>query len=327
MLLAVFVAAIVAEPAHPQEQPPAIEVERDITYGRAGGVPLFLDAYSPTSGEGPFPAIVLVHGGSFTAGDKADPLFVRASQIFASQGFVTFDINYRLAPRYPAPAANVDTRRAVAFVRRNAKRFGIDPANIGIAGSSAGATLAAWVGDRGSGDLESGSRVKAVVAWSGPFDFTIWPVCAATGSERGEGYLPPGPDQLELAEEVSPISYVDPTDPPLLITNAESEQIPLCQAEAMKKALDEVGVPVTLQVFPGSGHALGGNTREALIAAVRFFDEHLRAPVQTTSPPVGEDIDHTRLGPRAIAVLIALLLVALAVGGSLMWRRRRDGSV
>jgi acetyl esterase len=326
---------ILAGGAVAQEQTPAIDVDRDVVYGTADGVPLLLDVYHPSTGERPHPAIILVHGGGFTAGDKADPLFVRTGEIFATQGYVTFSINYRLAPEHPYPAAYEDGRTAIEFVRQNASRFDVDPSNIGIAGASAGSTLAAWVAYQGRGDLERGSRVKAVVTWSGPFDFTLFGECGSEVDPEGglAGFLPPGEDPADVAREASPITYVDPSDPPILMTNSQAERSPVCQPEAMQEALETVGVPAELIVLPGSDHALGGNMREVLPPSVLFFDEHLKQPQQTSSPSETVTPEPTGTPSRpggarriwfiALVILVVLVVAALASGGARSNRRRR----
>src|SRR5262249_49163506 len=73
-------------------------VKRDIEYAQAGGESLKLDAFVP-KGKGPFPAVIFVHGGGWSAGDKAggnDPLFAPV----AARGIAWFTINYRLAPKH-----------------------------------------------------------------------------------------------------------------------------------------------------------------------------------------------------------------------------------
>src|SRR2546421_13063494 len=82
---------------------PGAEVKKDIEYGRAGEARLLLDAGIP-DGPGPFPAVIVVHGGGWNSGDKqADPApLLRA--LTESGSFTWFSINYRLAPanRWPA---------------------------------------------------------------------------------------------------------------------------------------------------------------------------------------------------------------------------------
>jgi carboxylesterase type B len=132
----------------------------DVTYRNAPNiagqnVTLKLDVYSPTgdtvSGR---PAMIWVHGGSFSSGAKTSPELVDQANVLAKQGFVNFSISYRLEPggcNAGTPTANCvtaiihameDAQAAVKFVRDNAATYGIDPIRIGIGVSSAGAITA-----------------------------------------------------------------------------------------------------------------------------------------------------------------------------------------
>jgi len=113
---------------------------RDVPYMNDGHPDHVLDVYQP-SGPGPFPSLLYVHGGGFRALSKDSHYLMGLA--FARAGFVVFNINYRLAPKHPFPAAIEDTCAAYEWITRNAASFGADPRNIGISGESAGANLTA----------------------------------------------------------------------------------------------------------------------------------------------------------------------------------------
>jgi acetyl esterase/lipase len=113
----------------------------NLRYGPAGRANL-LDLYLPRSGATTGPCLVYFHGGGYRSGRKnreARALLYR----LASQGWVCVSANYRLAAaaRYPAPLA--DAKRVISWMRDNAPSYGADPSSITVAGSSAGAHLAA----------------------------------------------------------------------------------------------------------------------------------------------------------------------------------------
>jgi acetyl esterase/lipase len=156
----------------------------DITYGSAMNlshqtVTLKLDMYQPPSTDTNTsrPAIVWVHGGSFSSGDKTSPELVDESNTFAKEGYVNASINYRLEPGgcsagsvtatcvQAIQEATQDAQTAVSFLRTNAATYGIDPARIAIGGSSAGAITAMEVGYDTGGNATSG--VRAAVSLSG----------------------------------------------------------------------------------------------------------------------------------------------------------------
>ena len=156
----------------------------DITYGSAQNgsgqtVTLEMDEYAPVGDTVAMrPAIVWVHGGSFSGGDKGSPELVDEATTFAKKGYVNFSINYRLEPggcsAVGDPGSNctkaiqeawTDAQTAVKFLRTNKSTYKIDPTRIAIGGSSAGAITALNVGFRSAED--AGAAVGAAVSLSG----------------------------------------------------------------------------------------------------------------------------------------------------------------
>jgi acetyl esterase/lipase len=143
---------------------PNVTVTSNVQYGTAVNasnqtVILRLDIYEPTGDTiTARPAIVWVHGGSFSGGDKTSPELVDEANTFAMKGYFNVSINYRLEPTgcssgAPTPAcataiheARDDAQTAIRFLRTNAALYGIDPTRIAIGGSSAGAITAMNVG-------------------------------------------------------------------------------------------------------------------------------------------------------------------------------------
>ena len=97
--------ALNGPPAQISSEDETLDVHRDVTYGSADGVTLLMDVYRPPAGAEPYPAVVVVHGGGWYTGDKSDADVVNASRVLADAGYVVFNINYRLAPEFPFPAA------------------------------------------------------------------------------------------------------------------------------------------------------------------------------------------------------------------------------
>jgi acetyl esterase/lipase len=174
------VAVFVSLPGCPQVVPPLYEVSitNEVVYGLgnvSNGIEplewelknLVLDVYEPVDAPGPKPAIVLVHGGSFSEGSKEKEEIVRYANFFAGQGFVAFAINYRLTGDYPpsppnwekfdlvaaAHAAMVDVKAAIRFVRANAAAYNVDPSRIALLGESAGAIAAVTAAVTNSSDF------------------------------------------------------------------------------------------------------------------------------------------------------------------------------
>jgi acetyl esterase/lipase len=162
----------------------SIVKKSDIVYGTATNaqkqkMTLRFDLYTPpaTDKVKRRAAIVWVHGGSFSSGDKTSPELVDEMNTFARKGFVNISINYRLEPNGCSAAnatkecivaiqeATQDAQTAVHFLRTHATKYGVDPKRIAIGGSSAGAITAAQVGYATSEKPASG--VRAVLSLSG----------------------------------------------------------------------------------------------------------------------------------------------------------------
>lgn len=269
----------------------AARVETDIVYATVDDVDLTLDLYLPAS-TGPHPAIVLVHGGGWRAGDKSS--WNDEALRFAEDGYVGISINYRLAPAHPFPAAVEDTKAAVRWLRSHAAELGVDPLRIGAIGGSAGGHLVAMLGltdgseglEGTSGDLTISSRVQVVVDYFGPSDLTRTgrlqdpAVVAFLGGTCAEKPF--------ACWKASPVNYVSPDDPPFLIVHGTGDpRVPFVQSVLLRDALRAVGVEVDLLALEGAGHGwpTGSEYYEtALSAALAFFRHHLAGILLAAAP-------------------------------------------
>lgn len=134
-------------------------------YYPAYGNATTLDVYMPRAAVGKrglkLPTVVLVHGGAWTMGSRADRA-PQANQL-ARRGFVAVAVNYRLATEARWPAQRLDVSRAVTFLRQNSAYFNIDRSRMALFGSSAGGQIAAAVATHGKGR----QRYKGLVVLSG----------------------------------------------------------------------------------------------------------------------------------------------------------------
>ena len=177
-LSAGLMAAPAVRAAEPPKVPDGVTYEPDLEYSNPDNQHLMLDLARPSKGDGPFPAVLLIHGGGFRAGNRHgyDGLCMRLAQ----NGYVAATVEYRLAPKYQFPAAVYDCKAAVRWLRANAAKYHIDPARVGVAGGSAGGHLALFLGvtgdvkkfDGDGGNPDQSSKVDCVVSFYGPSDFT-----------------------------------------------------------------------------------------------------------------------------------------------------------
>lgn len=260
----------------------------DLTYGEAGGEALKVDIAVPR-GNGPFPALLCVHGGGWIAGNRKELAPVLAE--LAKNGYVAASVEYRLAPKHKFPAQIEDVKRCVRWLRANAAKYRIDPERIGAVGFSAGAHLVALLGvtapkDKleGPGDEKQSSRVRAIVCWAGPYDFVkgrdslMRPTTAPLVLALLGGTPEQAPAQYRAA---SPTSYISKDDPPvLLIHGTADEVVAIEQSEIFEKALKDGGVKVEFLRYPGGGHGLAGkDLEEAIAASLKFAETHVKGTV------------------------------------------------
>lgn len=154
-----------------------IEVVRDVPFSEVDGEVLRLDVFKPkTPGRGR-PALLQVHGGGWLIGFKeyqGIPLLAH----MAAQGWVGFNIDYRLSPKATFPAHIVDVKRALAWIREHAEEYGVDPNFVIVTGGSAGGHLAALLAlTPGDPEFQPGfesadTSVHAAVVFYGVFDMT-----------------------------------------------------------------------------------------------------------------------------------------------------------
>lgn len=247
---------------------PAMTVERDVVYGEVHGRRLLLDVYRPAApSDRPRPAVLMVHGGAWRAGDKSECADI--APMLIKEGYVAFAVGYRLATPETNhwPAQLDDVQRAVRWVRAHAACYGVNPDKIGALGGSAGGHIVARMGTtdtRDNSDPELAaysSRVSCVVAMCGPTDLTEdISLKVAQGewcNEQIRVLLGGTPAELpEKARDASPLFHVDArTAPTFLVQGRNDDIVPYDHAVRFAEALKKEGVPCEMILHDG-GHDL-----------------------------------------------------------------------
>jgi acetyl esterase/lipase len=272
-----------------------IAVEKDIVYGKGGDVDLKLDLARPKEGNGPFPAIVFVHGGGWMGGSRG--MHRDDIESAARRGYVAVTIEYRHTdpdknnenkPRNPWPAQIEDAKCAVRWVRANADKYRVDPKHIGASGGSAGGHLSLMLGacdekagfEGHGGNSEQSSRVQAVVNVYGPTDLASAHAATIPPTKKAfEGLFGTTPDEAADAyKAASPVTYLSADDAPILTLHGSDDKVVvLKQAEALDAKAKEAGIPHTLIVLDKQGHGFKGPAKEeAREKMFEFFDKHLK---------------------------------------------------
>lgn len=227
-----------------------------------------LDVYLP-EGEGPFPVVVLVHGGGFAFCDKRD-WHLYPGFFALEEGFALISVNYRLLPDIKRMDPIDDLTAALAFIKENAEEFQIDPKNIFLYGTSAGGNLVSQVGLR---NAAKGEAVSGVAALCSLLDFSneaafleifepIAPEYIKQNREVMIGYLGFDPKvNLEAAKEVNIDYVITEKAPPFYIQHGTMDPAVTVEqsinfARKLKEKIGEENV--VLDLMPETGHAGGG---------------------------------------------------------------------
>ncbi len=256
----------------PPRQKVEATVTRNVVYTPADWPqPLAADLYLP-AGAGPFPAVVMIHGGGWKSRTRDDMDSI--SQAVAERGYVVMNVSYRLAPRWRFPAQLHDIQQAVLWLRANAAAYKVRADRIGMWGYSAGAHLAALAAVTGPGDRQfvGGTRVQALVAGGTPVDLRFYTEGPLTNGLMGVAYAE-APDKWR---DASPVALVTPDDPPTFLYHGTLDfTVGVKNARAMYDALNAAGVPAELYLYRGLEH-FSTFFLTPVETGADFLDQHLR---------------------------------------------------
>jgi pectinesterase len=255
-------------PRYPQvarvadELPKGVIADENVVYARLGGTSLKLDVYQP-AGNGPFPAVLIVHGGGWESGDRQmeRPL----ARHLAALGFVTVPVDYRLGRGGRFPAALHDLKSAVRWLRAHAGDYRIDPQRLAAVGGSAGGQLVAVLGASNGvaalegevGERAGSSAVLAVVDIDGLADFT------EPDFVRQQAENPSAPTRFlggpfatrgDVWRQASALTHVGPHSAPTLFLNSTAPSPVLPGRPAMCGRLRALGLEAEIVVIPDSPH-------------------------------------------------------------------------
>jgi acetyl esterase/lipase len=207
----------------------------------------------PASGPRRRAALVIFPGGGY--GGLADYEGAGYAGRFSREGFACFVVSYRLGSQgHRHPAMLEDALAAVATVRARAAEFDVDPARIGVMGSSAGGHLAAHA-------LVAHGRAPQPASARPDFGVLCYPVVSMLEPlvHAGSRDLLLGPGASEgLCAEVSPERHVAPgTGPCFLWHTRDDDAVSWRNSAAFADALAANGVPFELHVFESGPHGLG----------------------------------------------------------------------
>jgi len=273
---------------------------RNVEFGRAGGRRLRLDVFEPVAPCPPGqrrPAIVQIHGGGWVLGFK-ERQAVPLMRHLASNGWVVFNVDYRLSPAATWPDHLIDCKAAVAWVRQHADDYGVDPTFVAVTGGSAGGHLTAMLALTANdpryqpGFVDADTSLQAAVPFYAVYDWTNR--SGAFGPELQRDILEPlvvkafMADAPELFEDASPLVLLDDAEQhhtmlnvaPMLIVHGERDTLaPVDDARTFARRLAAVSTnEVRYLELPGTQHAFDAfrsPRTDAVVRAVHRFVEHV----------------------------------------------------
>jgi acetyl esterase/lipase len=254
-------------------KPVDVTVTRDFVYTPADWPQeLRADLYKPV-GNGPFPGIVMIHGGGWEGRSRADMDDI--SKEVAERGYVVLNMSYRFAPKWHFPAQLQDVQQAVLWLRAHASDHNLLKNRIGTWGYSAGAHLAALAGVTSPEDkwYVDGARVQAVVAGGTPVDLRYYKGGELTNGLTGVSY-DKNPD---LWREASPLALVTKDDPPMFLYHGTFDfTVGENNAHAMYAALNANNIPAELYLMGGLEHLSTFIVDRPVANGIDFLDLYLR---------------------------------------------------
>jgi acetyl esterase len=205
-------------------------------------------------GSGPFPALVYLHGGGWVAGSPKT--HQKLGLQFAEQGYLTINVDYRLAPEDPFPAGLDDCVFAAKWAAENAARWKGDASRMAIGGDSAGgnlavATMVALASENSAPSFKAGALIYGL--------YDIRAVIARENDSMALGmmaraYLADNYAALLDDPRVSPLKAIrrGMLPPQIIICGADDPLLP--ESYAVAQACKQSGVEHDLQVFPEMPH-------------------------------------------------------------------------
>lgn len=280
--------------------------KKEIIYGRKDGMALTMTMVTPklkSNGRG----IIAVLSGNWVSAERMREGFAERAGVYLQSGYTVFGVMVSSQPRYTIPDEIIDLKRAVRFIRYNAKEYGINADKIGVTGSSSGGHLSLMIAtadditDSKSVDPvdKVSGRVQAAAVFYPPTDFINFGRINTTGTINQAGLvltrvaaafdfkewndttgtyvsITDTKKRLAIAREISPINYVTPDDPPVIIIHGDKDYlVPLQQSESIIAKFKEAKVPNNLIIKEGGSHGWRNREVEEKIF-VDWFDKYLK---------------------------------------------------
>lgn len=268
-----------------------IRIEKNVPYLGPGRTEK-MDVYLPDASKpGPHPVVVWIHGGGWVGGSKSAARELNIGTTLAENGYAVFSIDYKLGvettetdpakvrpENVPWPQNIHDCKTAVRFIRREAERFGIDPARVAVSGGSAGGHLALVTAfsqndeslNKGGLYTEQSNAVSCVMDFYGP---------TTIADRRKARFAGRTPEETEAnAKAATPLLRIGKDTPPVLIVHGTDDKT--CDigfSISLAEALEKGGIEHEFVKVRGAGHSFHLQPKEMDLRPVvlAFLAKHL----------------------------------------------------
>ena len=273
---------------------PDITVHSDIAYLPADRAEK-LDVYlPPASFARPLPAVLLIHGGGWRIGDKADARERNIATTLASHGYAVFSINYLLNTGETDPATGKlkltrlawpqnlhDCKTALRFIRAGSNRYGVDPTRIAAMGGSAGGHLSMLLGATACHDAfnrhglyqEQRNDIACVLNFYGDYDIRGRRVSPFEGANHAE--------TAANETSASPVTHFNAETPPVFFTHGTADSIiPVERSRLLARELEKRGLDYCYVEIAGAPHSyhLEPTQMDLRPIVLAFLKKHLGTP-------------------------------------------------
>jgi acetyl esterase/lipase len=223
---------------------------KDVVYA-TDTVQQSMDVYLPANRSAAItPVVVLIHGGGWLRGDKADFDGLGLDTFFTSRGCALVNMNYRLDTKYEYPAPVFDIGLVLDYVQRKSVEWGVNAGSVCLFGRSSGSQLAMMYAYGGNKD----GRVKVVIDGFGPTDLTDSTVAYAPLGEDVAGLLGTYAANPQAWHDASPLYYIASAVPTVIFQGTNDSLVYYKQSALLQNSLNSHHVPCLFAEWQGVGH-------------------------------------------------------------------------
>jgi acetyl esterase/lipase len=258
--------------------PDRVAIEEGIVIGQAAGRDLKVDVFTPPGAVANRAGVLLIHGGSWTSGDRAQ--LHGYGILLGRVGYTCVACEYRLTGEASWPAQIDDVRAAFQWMRSNARELEIDVNRIAVEGHSAGGHLSLMLAGTTS------SEIAACIAVYPPTDLDLRSEAIAKLRAANPAVVDVvsallGSDP-SLRKEASPVTHVTPSFPPTMLVHGNADiVVDVEHTFRMYRALTDAAVKTEMHIFEGQHHAFDRDPqfgRQLAALMTLFLNRHLAPP-------------------------------------------------